>query len=130
MIFTRPQNLGKPRVPIETKKMRIAIWSRVHQISARDDFSGPGREPIVKLQQDGDNQVNERIALVISNMNVKLKDTEHDTAVESHSLRAMTYLSVVGNKKDSYFERKKNFNTKLKSQKNILSYRFCYRVNP
>jgi len=40
---TSPGNqiLHKPRLPIETKKTCNASWSRVHQISARDDFAGP-----------------------------------------------------------------------------------------
>jgi len=39
--FTRPPHLHKPRVPIETNKTRNAVWIRVHQISARDDFPPP-----------------------------------------------------------------------------------------
>ena len=35
------RNLHKPRIPVETKKTRNAIWSRVHQISARDHFLEP-----------------------------------------------------------------------------------------
>ena len=39
--FARTPNLRKPRVPIETKKTRNPVWSRVPQRSVRDDFSGP-----------------------------------------------------------------------------------------
>ena len=36
-----------PRYPVESPKMHNAIWSRVHQISARDRFPG-----IVPCQKD------------------------------------------------------------------------------
>jgi len=39
--FVQPPTLRKPGIPVETKKTRNAIWSRVHRISARDHFSGP-----------------------------------------------------------------------------------------
>ena len=39
--FARPPKLRKPSVPNETQKTRNVIWSRVHQVSARDDFSQP-----------------------------------------------------------------------------------------
>jgi len=37
--FVRPANLHKPRIPVETKQMHDAIWSRLHRRSARDHFS-------------------------------------------------------------------------------------------
>jgi len=39
--FIQSPNLRKPGVPIETKKTRNAIRTRVHRISARDNFSRP-----------------------------------------------------------------------------------------
>jgi len=54
----RPSNISKPRVSAETKRTRNAIGSRVHRISAQDDFAGPVSTPkcvfcgeaLVKLQ--------------------------------------------------------------------------------
>lgn len=37
----RPPNLCKPKIPVETKKARNVICSRVHRISGRDHFSWP-----------------------------------------------------------------------------------------
>ena len=39
--FVHSPSFRKPGTPIETKKTRNAIWSRVHRTSARDHFSGP-----------------------------------------------------------------------------------------
>ena len=43
--FVRPPNLCKPRIPVETKGPLSAIWSRVHRISARDNFLDHFAEP-------------------------------------------------------------------------------------